>query len=214
MSLKLLRCLIQSNERILQQKLCLLEIIEKSQNSSIFQKSCPCAGASIGQHLRHSTDHMELAFRAATQISEDLEKSYDKASLELYERQYITLQYDARKRGVGDETALNAARERINSIHRMIHFILRDGQENLAQQLLDRPIRVAFLLGSENSSMEMPIISNMARELSFVAHHAIHHLALIKFIGVNMAAFSETDLPRDFGKASSTVLYETKKTIN
>jgi hypothetical protein len=46
------------------------------------------------------------------------------------------------------------------------------------------------------------------RELGFAVHHAIHHLAMVKIIAQNTLQLSTKDLPIDFGKAPSTVVFE------
>ena len=209
MSCYLLTSLCQSNKRILQQKLHLLELLERSGSPLVFNKKCALVGASIGQHLRHSMDHMELAARAAAQFSLELNAPSHPVISDLSHQQDIILQYDVRKRGADDETQTVSARERILSVYQMLDSIsARDEQEQFAHQLLEKQIRVSFLMPLE----EMQITSNVARELSFVVHHAVHHLALIKIIGSNLAAFGEADLPLDFGKAPSTILYEKHNT--
>ncbi|KAL7499979.1 hypothetical protein ACHAWT_010920 [Skeletonema menzelii] len=65
-----MRALIKSNLAILSQKIALLDILVgkhgASQASDAFQKICPIVGASIGQHYRHSMDHVELAALVAS----------------------------------------------------------------------------------------------------------------------------------------------------
>jgi len=215
MSLSLLRSQCVSNQRIIQQKLQLLDVVERCNDLNIFQRTCPLVGASIGQHLRHSNDHMELIIKMVSQILKEV-VDYP------YPQEYTTddgikgkyvLQYDVRKRGGNDETILHSARTRILSMHSMLHTILkRTTKEEMALQILERPIWASFLLTSEastSSADDMPLlISNVGRELSFVAHHALHHLALIKIIGVNIKAFTEKDLPLGFGKAPSTLQHD------
>jgi hypothetical protein len=141
----------------------------------------------------------------------ELETSRHKTIIDINKQQHIIiLNYDVRKRGGDDEICLQSARERILTIHNMTQSTSkRDIEENVLHQQLERPIQVSFILGTtEKNSIETPLFSNIFRELSFVAHHAIHHLAMIKIIGVNMNAFCETDLPADFGKAPSTVQHE------
>jgi hypothetical protein len=43
--------------------------------------------------------------------------------------------------------------------------------------------------------------------LGFAAHHAIHHMAMVKIIAIQTLGVKEIDLPADFGMAPSTVNY-------
>ena len=57
---------------------------------------------------------------------------------------------------------------------------------------------------SLNSEVVLPITysvrTNFLRELAFVTHHGVHHLAMIKVICLNYGV----DLPENFGMAPST----------
>jgi hypothetical protein len=44
--------------------------------------------------------------------------------------------------------------------------------------------------------------------IGFAAHHAIHHMAMIRLIATNHAGLEDSDLPADFGRAPSTVVHD------
>jgi hypothetical protein len=77
-------------------------------------------------------------------------------------------------------------------------------------QILNQPVKASFLLSADDSN-EMELQSTIGRELGFAAHHAIHHMAMVKIIcteTIGLAA--DKDLPSDFGKAPSTIQFDSK----
>jgi hypothetical protein len=56
--------------------------------------------------------------------------------------------------------------------------------------------------------MEFQLPSTVERELGFAAHHAIHHLAIVKVITQETLQLPQELLPKDFGKAPSTINFE------
>jgi hypothetical protein len=62
------------------------------------------------------------------------------------------------------------------------------------------PIAVSFFHCYCNTQVE--------RELGFAAHHAIHHLAMVKIIAETTLKLTPDELPIDFGKAPSTIVFE------
>lgn len=143
-------------------------------------------GASIGQHIRHSNDHIEKALYATSHP------------------ETIKIQYDIRKRGCPDENDMIAAGERIERVIQMLREI-GDSQEYIP--VIDHRIQACFMLSGDDEH-EFPLPSTAARELGFAAHHAIHHLALVRIIALHTLKLPESDLPSDFGKAPSTVNFE------
>ena len=73
--------LCRANLGILSQKLGLMEAIttkhgtEKAQD--YFKMTCPLVKASVGQHFRHTLDHMELAAKLAEHPVDAAELHYD-----------------------------------------------------------------------------------------------------------------------------------------
>lgn len=142
--------------------------------------------ASIGQHIRHSNDHIEKAIFAT---------SHPDAH---------SIRYDVRERGCPDENDMVAAEQRIQRVIRLLEKV-ESSQEYIP--VIDHRIEACFMLSGDEDT-EFPLPSTAARELGFAAHHAIHHLALVRIIALNTAQLSASDLPPDFGRAPSTVIFE------
>ena len=68
------------------------------------------------------------------------------------------------------------------------------------------PIYAFFMLFG--NSEEYKLASTMERELGFAAHHAIHHMAMVKIIAQQTLQLPLELLPVDFGKAPSTIVYD------
>jgi len=209
--MNLLKSLIRCNQGILKQKLSLLSVIESKYGieeltQNLFQKKCPIVQASIGQHYRHSMDHMELAVLVAATRNEMRDIGVDMDP--------ITLRYDNRVRGGTLENDVNEARKRILSVHRILeeinccHSPDIDSNDNDRINIMDEPVYASFMLSSDASEPEMDLPSTIGREMGFVAHHAIHHLAMVRVIAVHTLGLEESELPNDFGKAPSTAQFE------
>mmetsp|Transcript_22642 Transcript_22642/g.33507 ORF Transcript_22642/g.33507 Transcript_22642/m.33507 type:complete len:224 (+) Transcript_22642:66-737(+) len=206
--MKLIRC----NQGILQQKLSLLSVLESKYgiqelSQTLFQKKCPIAHASIGQHYRHSMDHMELAVLVAATRNEMADIGVDMDP--------ITLRYDYRVRGGTLEKDLQESRKRMQSVHQILEEINcshapPDRNDNDAMDIMDASVNASFMLSSDASGAEaeMDLPSTIGRELGFAAHHAIHHLAMVKIIAVQTLGLQENEFPKDFGMAPSTVRFE------
>ena len=65
------------------------------------------------------------------------------------------------------------------------------------EQKVDSEIQVHF---QDVNNNQLAMKSNFWRELHFVTHHAVHHMATIKIICANF----DLELPKDFGVAPST----------
>lgn len=61
-----------------------------------------------------------------------------------------------------------------------------------------------------NSSVEVIVSSNMAREITYNIEHVVHHMALVK-IGIHEVS-PYVVLPPDFGVAISTIKYHKNQT--
>ena len=119
---------------------------------------------------------------------------------------------------------MDQARHRIESVHGLFDDLLllstttREEEENeeaTVKALLQRPVHACFMLSSSSLSSEQDhaaaLPSTVARELGFAAHHAIHHMAMIKIIATHGQVGKldpVKDLPADFGRAPSTVQYD------
>ncbi len=90
-------------------------------------------------------------------------------------------------------------RDRDRRIEQEISFAV--DQLNFIQVRLERPnksIRVAYVLGENEVSLE----SNYYREVMYNLEHAIHHHALIK---IGIQHFTSLELPESYGVAPSTM---------
>lgn len=132
-------------------------------------------GATIGKHVRHALDHYAA----------------------LLERPAGTprpVAYDHRVRGGEVETDPAAARRRAAE--------LRASLERLDHRRLAAEVRLDVVVSPDEP--EVPLRSTLGRELAFVAHHATHHLAMIK----SLARDAGVELPARVGRAPSTLAHD------
>lgn len=198
-----MRALIKSNLAILSQKIALLDLLVgkhgASQASDAFQKTCPIVGASIGQHYRHSMDHVELAALVASSAQDSSTQ-----------QQIGDLHYDLRVRGGTLEKDLVESRNRlcdVTDVFRSLNTAIVDGDEVIATTT---PVTAYFNLAADDSA-EIGLPSTVERELGFCAHHAIHHLAMVRIICLQTVGLSEVELPEGFGRAPSTILFDKRQ---
>jgi hypothetical protein len=188
--MSLLSSLCRSNLGILRQKLGLIEALVTKFGAEeakiLYKATCPIVQASIGQHVRHSMDHLERAAHAATNAEER------------------EIHYDVRIRGGTDEHDMDAAATRILRIEAQLTAC---ASTPTYISVMSHPIQACFML-SDDSELEYKLPSTVARELGFAAHHAIHHLAMVRIIATNTVGLSDLELPQDFGRAPSTVNYD------
>jgi len=137
-------------------------------------------------------DHIELAALIASSTSPDAASQ----SRKLY--------YDLRVRGGTLEKDMMESRKRILNVVETFQSINQDDTN-----LVTCPITPYFNL-SADSNEEIGLPSTIGRELGFVAHHAIHHMALVKIIAVKTFGIDESEMPNGFGRAPSTIIFEQK----
>lgn len=195
----ILRPLIRSNIALLNQKAALLDLLVARHGdaaASRFSAVCPIVGASIGQHYRHSMDHVELAALVASSAG----NGDDGGSPPPGE-----LHYDLRVRGGTLEKDLDMSRRRILDVADVFRSL-----EEKAEAATTAPVTAYFNL-SADSDAEMGLPSTVGRELGFAAHHAIHHMSMVKVIAVHTLGLGEEDLPHGFGRAPSTLLFDKRE---
>mmetsp|Transcript_35979 Transcript_35979/g.78165 ORF Transcript_35979/g.78165 Transcript_35979/m.78165 type:complete len:229 (+) Transcript_35979:1397-2083(+) len=211
----LLRTLCRSNTALCTQKVGLLDALldrhgTPAAAADAFTSVCPIVGASIGQHFRHSMDHMELialvsAAKCTSAAAPDAASTAAPAEIH----------YDLRVRGGTLEKDMDEARNRIVSVVGVLDEVTAalseakndDEEEELASFIANSPVNAQFFLtADENEESKLP--STVARELGFAAHHAIHHLAMVRVIALETAGLSEADLPDHFGRAPSTIKHD------
>ena len=130
-------------------------------------------GASIGGHYRHCLDHFVC-----------LLEGMDSGALD----------YDKRRRAGQMERFRAAALEATEEI--------RESLTSWEASVLERPITVRCKIHyASNRSQRAK--STAARELMYVAAHAVHHFALIAV----MAKVMNLPLPGNFGVAPSTLMH-------
>ena len=163
----ILKPLIRSNVAILTQKIALLDLLVArhgiSEASDKFARVCPLVGASIGQHYRHSMDHVELAALIASSAAANSDGASSVGELH----------YDLRVRGGTLEKDLHMSRQRIVDVVDVFQSLRTENENAVAKT----PVAAYFNLSSDDDS-EIGLPSTVGRELGFAAHHAIHHMAM------------------------------------
>lgn len=104
-----------------------------------------------------------------------------------------SVDYDARKRDQGIQTNLEAARFAVASVARRLQDLQVKGGETLR-------VRESV----HHLSSKVVIDSTVSRELMGLITHTTHHLAIIGMIARDLGY----SLDRDFGKAPSTLIFE------
>lgn len=184
--MSLLTALCRANQGILRQQRVLIQILTAKHGldkmCDLYQTPCPIVKATMGQHIRHSMDHIERAVTALPEIH-----------------------YDLRQRDTVDEHDWFLADARIIRVGALLEELSKSNAHIAPNQ----PVGACFML-SGDSSAEFCLPSTIARELGFAAHHAIHHMAMVKIIATNpeVGGLTDADLPADFGRAPSTVNYD------
>lgn len=158
------------------------------QAKQVYARPCPLVQASIGQHIRHSMDHLERAVMAAATLDVKV------------------LNYDKRERGGLDEHDWDEAKARIERVDQALQDLVSSASH--IPMMLDHQVEAIFML-SGDSELEYCLPSTIAREMGFAAHHAIHHLAMLRIIATkSIGQLNAAELPEDFGRAPSTVNHD------
>jgi hypothetical protein len=135
---------------VLNQKLDILRTISQ-QDYTHFH--APVFNASVGGHIRHSIDHFSIL------LSQDFTSSAPSI-----------IDYDVRDRQTDIETNRESALMKTSE--------LIDQLDNLFDsysEMLSIPLSVRFI-GDATTGHTYCAPTSLAREVSFVAHHGIHHL--------------------------------------
>ena len=129
--------------------------------------------SSAGAHMRHILDHY-VAIMNGVEIG--------------------LIDYDKRRRGGSVEKDINMALQQITKIEA---FLL-----SLTDQLLDKSIKLSTEISVEKKQVKI-VSTTLARELIFVASHAIHHFAMIEQI----SKAQKSSTPEQFGIAPATATF-------
>jgi hypothetical protein len=207
-----LRSLCGINLSILSQKLGLMDALvsKYGHNQALeqYKSTCPLVGATIGQHVRHSMDHMELAVVLAATYNSS--SSLPQGGQHHPSPAVAQLHYDLRVRGGTLEHDMVEAQKRIVDLRGVLRdlsqstILSNDVQDATTTSTQRLAVQANFML--DGAGMEYGLPSTIQRELGFCAHHAIHHMAMIRIIALHHVGLD--DLPVDFGRAPSTVHYD------
>ena len=173
-----------------------------------YVKNCPSIlNASIASHIRHSLNHFQSLLTAHNQSRSQCDK------LEAGENLFISINtsshvarttsfvnYDERQRNTAIETSREAA---ITAVDDMMAVI-----PTLALSL---PVQMSFFGDVSTNFQPYTVSSNVARELSFVTHHGVHHMAMIKLI---MQELGYDLSSSDIGVAMSTIKHQRETTTS
>jgi hypothetical protein len=194
----------------------------------VLKFQCPLLGASVGQHVRHSLDHVRKTVDACL-------VQHTRSSLSPPQQAGpLIVAYDERARGTAVEEHLVSAEREVASLRSCLDELAQRRGVS-ARDLAALPLVVRFAMapaavaatghghdgqaekhlaeGVAVSHLDVP--SNAAREMVFAAHHAIHHqasiLAIVKRNEAQVAPgllAALLDLAPDFGKAPSTMAFQ------
>eukprot|EP00980_Cylindrotheca_fusiformis_P027842 scaffold22560_cov135-Cylindrotheca_fusiformis.AAC.53 len=183
------KALTRANLAMLNQKADFIHLLHnkfgKEAAAECYQQICPIVQASVGQHIRHSMDHIELIVAAQQQ----------------QQQKQTELHYDLRKRGGSEERDIDVALKRIFNAMSLLQ------QQEQHQPITDnREMQAFFMLSGDPT--EFQLSTTLERELGFGVHHAIHHMAMVKIIAVETLQIPMEELAPDFGRAPSTVVYD------
>ncbi|RLN67093.1 hypothetical protein BBJ28_00009926 [Nothophytophthora sp. Chile5] len=161
---------------------CMLAILRQHKtflaglDDDVYTFVSPLLEGSVGQHTRHSLDHLRkpLELFAAPEEGEDV------------------VRYDIRERHTAVELDRQAAIRQIEQLESTLRAV--------ADRDLGRSVHAAFMLASDGREFEFE--STFSRELAFAVHHCIHHNALSKVLLRHH--FPTLRVPADFGMAPST----------
>jgi hypothetical protein len=125
-----------------------------------------------------------------------------------------TLDYDTRARGDTIETSAASATKHIHELNQgiqaylasSVHHAAADDDDASLVTLPPPDVAVSFNMSSTSTAPSV-FSSTLPREISFGAHHGLHHLAMLRIIAEGPVGKIQ-DLPSDFGKAPSTNLFE------
>jgi hypothetical protein len=134
----------------------------------------PCYAGPVGSHLRHVIEHYDAL---------------------LFPAQTGEVDYDSRARNRELETQPTLAARRLQALAQCL--------QDLPGAWLNGSVRVRGVAGTAGE-FAFAAPSSLARELAFVASHAVHHFALLK---THCQALG-IPTPADFGKAPATVAHE------
>jgi hypothetical protein len=203
---------------IIDQKISLLSSID---NKKYNERVPSFFNVSVGSHFRHVFDHFHSCLsNIYLQKNDGLDA--DKEVDEIHKNRFVDMpeefvkqksckicNYDRRSRDTLIERNIDAALVEALRIRREIDTI------DPTSDLWSSSMKVSFVGDASTSNGESyEIESNFARELSFVTHHSVHHLAMIRLI-LESSKDNMTNLNlQEVGIANSTLIHEKKDKID
>ena len=125
----LLSVLCRTNQSILKQKRDLINVLELKHGidklCDIYQTPSPIINASIGQHIRHSMDHIERVTNAISYISTGSNGT------NTHQKNMTLIHYDIRERGKNDEHDVLLAMARIDRVHNTFEEIIKSSSSKI-----------------------------------------------------------------------------------
>lgn len=147
--------LYRANQGLLRQKMGLVQALVSrhgmDQAKALFAEPCPIVRASIGQHLRHSMDHIERAAAAAVVAASS-------SAMNKTPQNSLRIQYDTRQRGIQDEYDMDAATARIERVQNLFQQMLSNSNDDETPlSNLDQAVEACFMLsGDSNVEFALP----------------------------------------------------------
>lgn len=163
---------MESHIKILEQA---IELLRQLSPSHLTEVNRPMYSASIGDHLRHVSDHHDALLRC-------IEHGDD------------TVNYNKRCRQSLVSTSLEAASEKFIKLKAALQQV---GKQS---ECLTLPVEVVCEIDID-CEYSARVMSTVGRELLFVSSHAIHHYAVIN----SMQQAKGRPVPAYFGFAPATI---------
>jgi hypothetical protein len=180
------RHICKYSESVLLQLRNLLLLVSQEQYVAKYPVLCQSTSrvlytdSAIGSHVRHIYDHYEKVFAATIAGPGHL------------------LSYDVRTRGTEVESDVAAGILENEVLVNRLQQICAD------DHVLNREVIINHVIDGSGTEISLP--STLGRELVFVSHHAIHHVATVKsLMATHCSGLNLVDLGGDIGKAPSTV---------
>ncbi len=133
--------------------------------------------SSIGQHVRHLADHYVTLLALTT-----------------------PLDYDRRARNTPVEQCPESAERRLIMLVENLRALLKE------QPVMDTPLRVRHTPDVVHGGQPVTLESSLGRELSCVASHTLHHMAMISILSRLLGVWTQAD----FGLARATKEFRTR----
>ncbi|KNC97366.1 uncharacterized protein SPPG_07293 [Spizellomyces punctatus DAOM BR117] len=157
--------------------------------------------STIGKHVRHVVDHFRILLAETSEHGGPHSKNGKALNVKKMNGDDVMfMNYDARRpdADIADDPDVALA-----AMDELRHDILRLAASPVR---IDTPVSVAATVASDNER-DAPFRSSMGRELWFLCHHAIHHMALIKCICIEHSV----PVSENFGLSPSTIKHTQNK---